>query len=414
MLAALCLAGLLAPQAALAQVDPAPQQMIPGGVWDPYQQAQSERLATLGWLFGNRGQQVQSPVAAPPPIVYEPGCVDGQTMPPGAPVAPYVPPALVAPAPPPAVAPPPVVAPPPPPTSYVPYIASVWYAEAEAQFLTRDNRASDRALVLFDLPPDNTDNSALRVNDFSFDYEVGPRLLVGYAPDRFSAFEGSYFGIYNWDAQRTVVGDNDLNLPGDLGLSLDLDFFNADRFDVDIQSDIHNAELNYLWNYDTAALLVGFRYFHLTEELNIVSTDLDTGSSLYAVRTRNNLFGGQVGVRLEPTYGAFSCRLEGKAGLFGNAARQKQRVTDFEGFIARETATSDEVLSFIGELRATAVYRLSQTWALQGGYGVMWVERVALAFDQLDFTDDIDSGTAIDRDGGVFIHGAHAGLAARW
>jgi hypothetical protein len=48
------------------------------------------------------------------------------------------------------------------------------------------------------------------------------------------------------------------------------------------------------------------------------------------------------------------------------------------------------------------------------GYNLIWIEGVALAPDQLDFTNTTTSGSGIDTDGGVFLHGVNAGLEARW
>jgi len=39
---------------------------------------------------------------------------------------------------------------------------------------------------------------------------------------------------------------------------------------------------------------------------------------------------------------------------------------------------------------------------------------VALATDQLDFTNTDQSGSALAKDGGVFLHGVNVGLEARW
>ena len=48
------------------------------------------------------------------------------------------------------------------------------------------------------------------------------------------------------------------------------------------------------------------------------------------------------------------------------------------------------------------------------GYNVMWVEGVALAPNQLDFTDTPTSGTELRSTGGVFFHGANAGVVFQW
>jgi hypothetical protein len=44
----------------------------------------------------------------------------------------------------------------------------------------------------------------------------------------------------------------------------------------------------------------------------------------------------------------------------------------------------------------------------------MWIEGVATAPDQLDFTDTSTSGSHVVSNGGLFLHGANVGLEARW
>jgi hypothetical protein len=44
----------------------------------------------------------------------------------------------------------------------------------------------------------------------------------------------------------------------------------------------------------------------------------------------------------------------------------------------------------------------------------MWLDGVALAPDQLDFTNTPTSGTAIASDSTLFLHGVNLGLGTRW
>jgi hypothetical protein len=68
----------------------------------------------------------------------------------------------------------------------------------------------------------------------------------------------------------------------------------------------------------------------------------------------------------------------------------------------------------VGELGLSGTYQLTRVLTVRGGYNLMWIAGVALAPDQLDFTDLPSSGTALDRGGGIFLHGANVGLEARW
>ncbi len=106
--------------------------------------------------------------------------------------------------------------------------------------------------------------------------------------------------------------------------------------------------------------------------------------------------------------------MTGKAGIYGNAIRASQRISDFDNFTFRNTSISGGQLSFLGELGLNGNYKFSECLSLRGGYQVYWVEGLALAPEQLDFTDTDTSGTSLDKNGGLFIHGAHAGLMAQW
>ena len=175
-----------------------------------------------------------------------------------------------------------------------------------------------------------------------------------------------------------MVGNNNLNLPGDLGLAANLDFFDADQATVSYSSEIHNAELNYFWGSGNVTWLLGFRYFHLDEHFNILFTDNQTGSSQYDLGTRNNLYGGQLGLRMGNDGNRWGWDVTGKAGIYGNRAEQRQFVGDFSGFVLRNTETTGGQVAFLGDIGVNLVYHLSDHWSIRGGYNVMWVEGVAL------------------------------------
>jgi hypothetical protein len=70
--------------------------------------------------------------------------------------------------------------------------------------------------------------------------------------------------------------------------------------------------------------------------------------------------------------------------------------------------------AFIGELGFSATYQVTSTLYAKAGYNLLWVEGIARAPDQLDFTDTPESGTALVIGKGAFLHGANVGLEARW
>jgi hypothetical protein len=68
----------------------------------------------------------------------------------------------------------------------------------------------------------------------------------------------------------------------------------------------------------------------------------------------------------------------------------------------------------LGELDFIFIRRISDTWSLRMGYTVIGLGGLALASDQLDFTDTFTSGSQLHSSGWIFIHGGVLGLQARW
>ena len=123
-----------------------------------------------------------------------------------------------------------------------------------------------------------------------------------------------------------------------------------------------------------------------------------------------------VGSRARHSRGRWNWEGTGKAGIFGNAAEQhSDPIVDFPAFVVRPgRSESTGNVAFVGDLNLTAIYQINAVWGARLGYNLIWIDGVALAPDQLDFTNTTTSGSGIDTDGGVFLHGVSAGLEARW
>lgn len=290
------------------------------------------------------------------------------------------------------------------------------YFQAEALFLHRDNQNRNRSIVL-----DNTTRQTLlSTGDMDTNrWGVGQRYLLGRQLSACSAIELSYFGIISWDSDEKASSNNNLDIPPDLVVPA-TDFDNADRMRVSNRSWVHNAEVNWVHTvsgtpWAGTSLLYGFRYLHFGDSLNIKSTDNDGTISDYNIRSRNNLYGGQIGLRTARRHQRWGWDATGKAGVYGNDARQDQFVGDNgNATVLRDTSTSQGAVAFVGDLNASLIYQLNRRWALRGGYNLMWIEGVSLAGNQLDFSFNSDSGTQVSTSGGVFMHGASVGLQAAW
>ena len=286
------------------------------------------------------------------------------------------------------------------------------YFIAETLFWDID-QSDNQAVVL----NQNTLDTLLTTDDADLGNQAGGRFSFGRWTGRDVAWEASYFGFDDWDGTAVVEGNNDLRLAGDIGLAAVDDFFGADRMQLTSSSELHNVEINRLRQIGCTNLswLVGFRYLNFQEDINIESTDSDNDVSNYLIGTENNLYGAQLGGIWRRHRGIVGLEVFGKAGVFANDSKQQQFIGDFGNtFVFRDTSADGDETSFVGEIGATALVRLSPRWSLRGGYNLMWIDEVTRAVDQLDFTDTLTSGTLLNDSGDVFLHGANVGVEARW
>jgi hypothetical protein len=291
-----------------------------------------------------------------------------------------------------------------------------WYASAEALFLQLDPGSNGNTPLVLD---SLTGATLLGTDDLNYPMTAGPRLVLGRRLAGDGAAEIVYFGLQDWNAGRLVTGNNDLRVPGDLGVAT-LDFFNADAFTVTSGATINNVEAN-LWRPrgdGRLALMAGFRYLDLDERLSIRAGDSDTGSSRYTIATGNDLFGGQVGGRyriLPDDCHRFGLEGIAKAGLFGNAVEMGQFVSDFDGSqVIRDTAVAAGRVAFVGDLGVTGLIRVAEHVNARIGYSLLWVEGVARAANQLDYTDTAASGTSLFFGQGAFMQGVNVGFEIGW
>jgi hypothetical protein len=285
------------------------------------------------------------------------------------------------------------------------------YFTAEAMILTRDNATDPQTVVLA-----GATTSALTTGDFNFDWKAGPDLTLGYRPTPKDAWEITYFGLLDWhDVQSRTTTASDLSLPGALGGTL---FFNgADTVVSSYTSRINDAEINYLWKPETGSnlmFLAGVRYFNVDERFDTLAESLGNGSSFYNIHTINNLWGAQTGARYHVCGVHWGWEIDGKVGVYGNNATQRQLVGVSGGALTRDAGQNEDNWAFVGQLDATITYNLGRYWELIAGYNVLWVDGLALAPDQLDFTNTPSSGTSLNHNGSLLMHGIHAGIACRW
>jgi hypothetical protein len=82
--------------------------------------------------------------------------------------------------------------------------------------------------------------------------------------------------------------------------------------------------------------------------------------------------------------------------------------------VIRDTAVSAGRVAFVGELGATGLIRIADNVNARIGYSLLWVEGVARAANQLDYTDTAASGTNLLFGQGAFMQGVNVGFEVGW
>lgn len=202
-------------------------------------------------------------------------------------------------------------------------------------------------------------------------------------------------------------------MPGDFGTT-GANFAAVDRIATTYASRVHNGEINFILPYGSIQYLAGFRYFELDENFNITGTDTLLGSSsTYSIQTGNHLYGSQLGVRTQWEVGRFIFDAECKAGAYANIGQQHQTVND-PALLPRNTGAQERQAAFVGEVAAYAFIPMGSHFTGRLGYTGVWVTDLALAPNQIDFSNTATSGTGVNMCGSTIIHGFNAGVETRW
>jgi hypothetical protein len=301
------------------------------------------------------------------------------------------------------------------------------YVVVEALILERNLQGSDSPLVV----DTATGDTILSTDDLDFPFSGGLRAYVGHRFCGCWAWELGYTGL--WGANASTTAEGDLTLPDDFGLNTNV-FFGADRITLDYTSDIHSPEFNLVCccccccepscgdkcgqqKCCSIEWIYGLRYWRIDENLDINAEREEEGGTetgSYSVDTSNDLYGGQFGIRLRRCRGPWSVEGTAKFGLYYNDAHQTQTITDFPDFVLRQSGADDDNVAFVTDLNASLIRQISDHWYVRGGYNLIWIDGVALAPSQLDFTQTSTSGADIDSHDTLFLHGFNFGFEGRW
>lgn len=294
--------------------------------------------------------------------------------------------------------------------------------------------------------------------------------------NRDHTLEFSYFGLQDWTGSARVEaqGFQIIALPGQdtvpaaFGGSLVTDF--PDKFPngdpsvggfnfavshyIEYWSHTNNFELNYRlrralgrdslvgcsdgsWHREltpghTPSLFGGVRYFELDERFYFLSEGIfippfppldqpvqveSQQGGEYTIHTRNRLIGAQIGGDLIDEHIRWNWGVRGKAGLYANFAEQNSVVliqAQDDLFTTGDQYSSgrDQRLAFIGEFGFVGNYRWTPNVTFRAAWDLMWVSRLALAPEQLNFT--FPQTNQINTMGGLFFNTFSLGADVSW
>jgi len=287
-----------------------------------------------------------------------------------------------------------------------------WTATAEALFL-RPSPTSGQQLLFDPLQGSNLLNSS----DMAFPFEAGPRLsLIRHRCCGWD-FELNYFGILGPKARADfptdVLPEGVGNLIVDDEILLPVNEVGFEEYYM-----LYSSEFNFRRPVnDWLTTLVGFRWVEFYDNYQAQGTEaIESTPFVHTINTHNHIYGFQIGedALLFEATGRFRINGLVKIGIFYNAADQNSNFYDSASFGYLSAVANGNHVAFLGELGLIGSYQLTKHVALRGGYQVMWIEGVALAPRQIPVTN-LGAGTAgIDITGGLFAHGANAGLEIKW
>lgn len=252
-----------------------------------------------------------------------------------------------------------------------------------------------------------------------FDYESSNRLTIGHYDNDVTGVELTYMGELGWDSSGTITSatkdfSDSFLMHGDI-VEADLDTFglaNEHHQQYDVR--MHSVELMKVWRgWDVLKTSVGFRYVNVNENFLFRSTN-NNGDGVFTSDLDNHIAGLQFGLEVRHTRGPrLSFGLKGKAGIYGNFNDSITRLTN-GGVLMFDNDDKELQVSFVGELGMDARYRISDRMTFRAGYELLFVTGVATVGGQPHLQLNSMTGSVLNDDADILIHGGSVGLEFTW
>ena len=245
---------------------------------------------------------------------------------------------------------------------------------------------------------------------------AAPGITIGQSIGDIFGIQGAFFGFYGWEATgRSILGAGNaataaVPFPGLPAIAFDPGDYQYYQYN----SDLTSVEINMTADLtEHFTFLWGFRYLNLDENIrSVLYENTNALFGAYQVLAQNNLFGFQIGG--EQTFflaDSWTLSLNGKVGIFGNAAEQSTIGT----FLPGERSGGDGQASVVAQLGLQTAVQLSRHIAIRGGYQALFVDNLALAPSQLTASTWGAGGSGgIRTNGELIAHGGNIGFEITW
>lgn len=318
------------------------------------------------------------------------------------------------------------------------YVGGVWLTRGDENHRTFSYDGADESYQLLDS------------QDSNFNDGFGPEVrLSWFNPCCCTGWEAVYWGLYPDDTYAYAY-------PSQVGGTLD-GIFNFDQLDYNgasadnnvngaevhrlrRENEIHNVELNHLWQLSSGRggsawkfqALAGLRYFRFVDNLQFASDPTDTtfdgdlDELYYTIDAENNLYGYQVGGVAErqcSRRSRWSLTCGAKVGAFLNDSSAHSVIGGTAGTatinngpnngVAWDISSDKQDLSMMAELQAGLAYQIAPRWRLKAEYRVIGITGVALPTNQI-YQDlrGVQDVQFLSTNGDLLLHGAFFG--AEW
>jgi len=246
-------------------------------------------------------------------------------------------------------------------------------------------------------------------------WESAIRAGLTYHRNDKTSLEALYTYFFPWKGTKTVTADGSLQFPF-IDPVFSEDYTGADKARAEYESWLQNAELNY-WghltpsraNYFAFAWILGFRFLYLKEDFDLKFSKVGS-SSLYAIETKNLLYGAQLGATLEINPSKrWTWTFQIKGAGFLNVAETDLCIGDENNTIVLKEFTKERWTdSYLLEGYGQLAYHWRRNFSVHFGYQGFILTGIALAPEQRDVK--LKDRRRVHAKGQIVIDGLYAGL----